>query len=344
MNRIKNQVFIIICSLLSLLLISSMFLGCKKSPQQEKSAADTFETSIIGFGTPVILIFEVVRDVTGPKHGIALTVVKSPDVKGLYVASLAKKYDFVAGAWLSFSNMRANGEAKLKYVHAPFKRLDKVYVPVNTKEINSLSDIKGKKMGVYGSAAGTSTLLLKFVLKRFYDIDLDKDVNVLYGAPPVIHEALKRGNVDVVFNTISSTPEILDTTKFRVIFDPTDTKWQAKEGYDIRLTGFAVYDDVLKKNPEGVKCFLNAYRDAAQYIVDHPKEIEKRVGKLMDLPEGKELTQLTRAYIDAIDMKWSKKDIEKYMTFGKLYMEMFGTDVLAGVPDDLFLEDFVNFK
>jgi NitT/TauT family transport system substrate-binding protein len=337
--------------LIVFLIFSTLWLGCASKPVtesentnesiEEASAEDIFETSILAFGVTQVLISEVIRDVTGPPNGILLKVESMHDARSIYVAMRANEYDFYMPGWITVADMRAREEVFVKVIDVPYIAPVYLYTLVDSGSINEMSDLKGKRIGLMGTAASTSAQIFKLQLKRYYDIDLDSDLDVLYGAPPVIHEALKKGDLDVVLNTPSVVPELLDDTKFKVITEQS-TLWEETEGYPLLTVGLVTYDELLDNNPDGVKRFVKAEREAIQYLIDNPQKAEKLISSIMELPEGETLSTLTKVFLDLLYLDFDQDAIDNHLQFGELFIEMFGTEVVQGIPKDIFTLEYIE--
>lgn len=335
-------------------IILSLFLliGCSTTGSElsgdSATAPDTFaedeifETSILAFGGGAqAMLVEVMRDITGPPNGVNLLVEYTADTRAYNIAIRAKEYDFYITGWLSIADMRYRGEEQLRIVDAPYVGVAYLYMLEGEDDIDSIDDIKGKRIGIFGNAASTTAQSLKVMLKYFYDIDLERDLEVLYGPPPVVHEALLKGDVDIAVNTPAVLPEMLDSTKFNLIADLSGI-WQEAEGHPFLIVGLTTYDELLESNPEGVKSFVKAQREAIQYLLDHPAEAREMMGRITDIQDEKLLQEVTDIYLDSFYTGWNDEVIESHVKFANLYMEMFGLDYLAGIPEDLFTTAFVE--
>ena len=341
---------LLVC-LIVFLIFSTLWLGCASQPvtesenvnesAEEVSEEVIFETSISANGVTQILLAEVIRDVTGPPNGVLLQVRNASDARANNVSMRAGEYDFYITGWITLADMRAREDVMLKVIDINYIPLNYLYTMADSDLINEIDDLKGKRIGIMGTAASTSAQILKLHLKHFYGIDLDNDLEVLYGAPPVIHEALKKGDLDVVLNSPNSIPELLDETKFRVIKEIVSI-WEENEGYPLCVVGLATYDELLSENPDVVKRFVKATREAVQFLKENPTEVENRISRIMDLPKGEILTSLTQVFIDSVYFDYSQKTIDNQLQFGQLFMEMFGPDIILGIPEDLFTLEFIE--
>ncbi len=70
----------------------------------------------------------------------------------------------------------------------------------NESGINSVSDLKGKKLGIAGGPVDKSWVILQAYAKEKFGMNLKDEVETVFAAPAVINEQLMEGNVDAVLN------------------------------------------------------------------------------------------------------------------------------------------------
>jgi NitT/TauT family transport system substrate-binding protein len=112
------------------------------------------------------------------------------------IALRAGNADLMVSDWLWVSRERALG-AKLAFY--PYSSaLGAVMVPANSP-IQSLADLKGKKLAIAGGPIDKSWLLLQAALKR-EDIDLKSQATIIYGAPPLLAAKMADSEMDANLN------------------------------------------------------------------------------------------------------------------------------------------------
>ncbi len=100
--------------------------------------------------------------------------------------------DMIVSDWIWTSKMRAN---KTDFTFYPYSDASGVLVvPVNSP-IHSVSDLKGKKLGIAGGELDKNWLLLSALAQKEH-LDLDKSTTKTFAAPPLISEQLKQSRID----------------------------------------------------------------------------------------------------------------------------------------------------
>ncbi len=156
------------------------------------------------------------------------------------------------------------------------------YVLFVTDEIKRVEDLRGKKFGVsrIGSAdnAAAQTVLDRYGLKT------DDVGYVTIGSVPARLAAMQS---NIIQATLLQPPETLKAKEIglRALLDFTkiDVEWQQN--------GVAVTRDYIKKKPDTIRRFMQAYVDAVHYNLTNPKGAQKILQKYLDIKDEKPLAE-----------------------------------------------------
>ncbi len=156
------------------------------------------------------------------------------------------------------------------------------YVLFVTDEIKRVEDLKGKKFGVsrIGSADNAAA---QTVLER-YGLKTDDVGYVTIGSVPARLAAMQS---NVIQATLLQPPETLKAKEIglRALLDFTkiDVEWQQN--------GVAVTRDYIKKKPDTIRRFMQAYVDAVHYNLTNPKGAQKILQKYLDIKDEKAIAE-----------------------------------------------------
>lgn len=104
--------------------------------------------------------------------------------------------DMIISDWIWVSRMRAAGA---DFTFYPYSTTSGALIVANNSPIKSLTDLKGKRLGIAGGEFDKNWLLLKALAQK-QQLDLDANVEKVFGAPPLINEQLKLGRIDAALN------------------------------------------------------------------------------------------------------------------------------------------------
>ncbi|MFQ7900762.1 ABC transporter substrate-binding protein [Stutzerimonas degradans] len=150
--------------------------------------------SVLQFGTPHWELEHLKRQQLDRANGFELRVRLVADVPASRLALSSGSAD---GAVSDLLWAQARFEAGAAYRYLPFSaQIGEVLVPAGSA-IRQLADLRGKRLGVAGGPDGLGWRLLQQAAAR-QGIDLAREAQVQYAAPPLLGQALRRGQLDAL--------------------------------------------------------------------------------------------------------------------------------------------------
>lgn len=150
--------------------------------------------SVLQFGTPHWELEHLKRQQLDRANGFELRVRL---VAGVPASRLALSSGSADGAVSDLLWAQARFEAGAAYRYLPFSaQIGEVLVPAGSA-IHQLADLRGKRLGVAGGPDGLGWRLLQQAAVR-QGIDLAREAQVQYAAPPLLGQALRRGQLDAL--------------------------------------------------------------------------------------------------------------------------------------------------
>jgi len=188
--------------------------------------------------------------------------------------------------------------------------------------IKSVTDLRGKKFGIWSLGSGASKAL-KAVMIDGFKLDFQKDTEVVQAGPPALLALLKRGDIDSMFNISSLTIGAATQQKrYRSIFSPNDY-WKQKTGYPIVWTApIVAWRDWVDEDPARAKSFVAATHESFEWVRKNSDAAIKKYGKLAAVKSAaqaetykkwfrKERFFLPRWDKQVVDSQWKFLDIAK---------------------------------
>ena len=105
--------------------------------------------------------------------------------------------DIMVSDWIWVASQRAEGN---DYRFIPYSTSVGALMVKADAGINSLADLKGKKIGIAGGPLDKSWLLLQAYAQQTEGLDLAVETEQVFGAPPLIFGAALKGDVDAAIN------------------------------------------------------------------------------------------------------------------------------------------------
>lgn len=164
------------------------------SPHPMDGPLPTLTLSVLQFGTAHWELVHIQRRGLDRAHGFDLDVRL---VANLAASRIAVASSDVDGAVADLLWTQARFEAGMPYLYLPFSSsIGDIMVPEDSS-VESVADLVGKRIGVAGGPDSKGWVLLKKVARQ-QGYDLDRDATVQYAAPPLLSQALKRRQLDVL--------------------------------------------------------------------------------------------------------------------------------------------------
>ncbi|OHE53160.1 MAG: hypothetical protein A3K61_07930 [Thaumarchaeota archaeon RBG_16_49_8] len=138
-----------------------------------------------------------------------------------------------------------------------------VSVVVGKKNIASIQDLKGKKIGV--GAIGGADQVTTIPILRAYGLDPDKDIQwIAIGSPAARITALMSGQIDAVTTSIMTWIPISGDPNLKIIINGEEySKILPSVGGTITTVDF------MKKNPEAIQKYTRAIIKASRYFAEN---------------------------------------------------------------------------
>jgi ABC-type nitrate/sulfonate/bicarbonate transport system substrate-binding protein len=183
------------------------------------------------------------------KHGIAVTQVDLSAPGQQYVMLRGDTIDASPGTFVDLMRQRKAGLG-LQAFHGR-QRFNNYIVTKPGSPIQSFSDLKGRKVGNFGTTF-LDWLIVRTAGKRVFGIDLEKDATSIPGSPPLLNQFLARGEVDgmLQFSTLSVAP-ILKGEQ-RVIIDIPTLIRAGGFNPEVFNSHWHVAEKWVKAHPDGV--------------------------------------------------------------------------------------------
>ncbi|AGT32450.1 nitrate ABC transporter substrate-binding protein [Geobacillus genomosp. 3] len=226
--------------------------------------------------------------------------------------------------------------AKLKVIYNIYPQNVFNVVSLKDKQITKPEDLKGKKIGVYSLASGTRQNLLVLLHQAGLS---ERDVTIvetglLNFAP------LMQGQVDAT----AATDTGLVMAKEKGLGDVN--VMEVKDYLNIPSDVFVVTEKTYNEKKELLQMFLEAYRNSAQWMIDHPEEAaslatkyaidgkdEQRNLQIIKLRNGSSVSPLTEEKgLGALDVNVLQQAADTYKTLGLVKNDLNMAEVVA---DDL---------
>ncbi len=325
----KNKIII---GLIVLVLLGASALLSLYSPTGAV-VVEQLPTMEVGY-LPVLVnlpLFVALEEDYFGRYGLDVEAVEAQSPNHIVEAIVSGNLDgagILADPILFFAEAKYPGEMKLFATTDETKENFVASLIARTDlDVKKVSDLKGKKIGVYTGLV--QVLFLKSILAGM-GFDPETDVEIIQIAPRLQLQGLESGQYDIL-STVEPFPTIAKNKGIgKVIIKNPRVKY-IQEPFPSVATPIST--DFIEKHPRAVRAYLLAYRDAIDFIRENPEEaklalvgytpISEDVAKDVTLPRfnqfGEEDRDNIQKYADWMFEKGLlKKEIDVDSMFGSL--------------------------
>jgi NitT/TauT family transport system substrate-binding protein len=299
-----------------------MVLGLPVFSAHAEAAA--LRIASVKFGSLAWLLETIKAEGLDKKHGLALDIVEIATNQSSPVALYGGNADVVVSDWTWGLRQRGMGEA-IRF--SPFSSaLGAVMVP-EASPIKSIADLKGKRLGVAGSAIDKSWLLLRAYSKRLTGEDLASLATPQFGAAPLLAEQIKDGRIDAVLNFWTYAAR-LEGHGFRRVISMADVMKELGIAEAPAMVGFIWKEASIATHGPAIEALLKAVREANALLATSDQAWD-RLRPMMKAGSDAEFAALRNWYRSGIPGPWDDKDMKAAEKIMAILVESGDTELVG---------------
>jgi NitT/TauT family transport system substrate-binding protein len=296
---------------------------------QSADAATKIRVGVLKFGTVSWMIDTIQRNGLDKAEGIELDVMPLASTDATAVGLQGGSADIIATDWLWVSRERTGGA---DFTFSPFTTaLGAIMVPPDSP-IKTLTDLKGKKLGVAGGPIDKSWLLIVAYALRTANLDLRSDTRQVFGAPPLLAEKAKQGEIDAVLNFWPYAAR-LEAAGFKQLIGIEDVVSELGAKGEVAMVGYVFSEAWAKENPKAIDGFLRAAAKADELLATS-NEAWEAIRPLMRAEDEATFEALRRRYREGIPERSTAENESDAKVLYQFLREL-GGEKLVGPGADL---------
>lgn len=267
-------------------------------------------------------------------NGFEMAVQDYADNGATRVAFEGGEADTMVADWIWVAYQRAAGK---DYVFIPYSRAVGGLVVKDDSPVKALDDLKGQKIGIAGGPLDKSWLILRAYATRKHGMDLAKETEQVFAAPPLIFKSALSGETAAAINFWHFLAK-MKAKGMRDLVTVADAATELGLDPDTPLLGYVLKGEFVKAHPEVAQGLYKASVGAKELLRTDDQAWEGLRG-MMNAADDAEFVALRDGYRAGIP---SGKPIDEAAAdrFLRLMAELGGEELVGKattLPEGVFL-------
>lgn len=261
----------------------------------QAAAQETIRIGVLKFGTVNWEIDTILHNDLDGANGIDLEMVVLASNDATKIALQGGEVDIIVSDWLFVSRQRAEG---LPLTFVPYSTsVGAIMVPPDS-DIRSLPDLAGQTLGVAGGPLDKNWLALRGLAEDRFGFDLQGETEQAFGAPPLLMEKLKQGELQAALNYWNYNAKLAAEGYRELVSGQEAARALGAEG-DISAIGYVFNEEWADANRDTMLAFVRASRQAKELLAESDAEWA-RLRPQMGAEDDAVFESIVRSYRDGI--------------------------------------------
>jgi NitT/TauT family transport system substrate-binding protein len=292
-----------------------------------------FKLGTLPLGTASWEAEAISRNGLDAASGIKLEVVKLASNEAARIAFVSGSVDTIVSDLIFAARLRAEGK-KVRFL--PFSSSEGGVMVAAGSPVTTIEGLAGKTIGVSGGPLDKSWILLRAAALQQAKLDLQKDANPVFGAPPLLSSKLERGEIDAALLFWNFCAR-LQAKGFRQLTSVQAITAALGIPGKVALLGYLVHEDA---DPAALAGFAKASR-AAKALLASRSEAWTDLRPLMEAPDQATFETLKQAFISGIPNRPREVEIADAAALFALLAKLGGeslTGSAKSLPEGLYVD------
>jgi NitT/TauT family transport system substrate-binding protein len=281
---------------------------------------------VLKFGTVSWVMDVIAHHDLDEAYGIKIDELQLASNQATLVALQAGRVDCVVSDWLWVSRQRASGA---DWTFFPFSTAVGSLIAARGAPVHGLADLRNRRLGVAGSPLDKSWVIVQ-ALAQEQHLDLARDAQLSFGAPPLLNQELLAGRLDAVL-TYWNFAAPLQSRGLPAVLSISDALRKLGFKTAIPLVGYVVSERWARKHPREVAAFVSATRAAESILATSDAEWEW-LGPKTGARSPAELQALRDAFRAGIPAHWGREEQREARELYALFARIGGQALVGSSP------------
>ncbi len=297
-------------------------------------SATEIRIGVLAFGTVTWELAALDQEKLSSKQPYLITATKLASPEAAKIALQGGSVDVIVADWIWVARQRQQG---FDFTFSPYSTSHGALIVPANSSIQSVTDLKGKKLGVAGGGNDKNWLLLRALAARRYRFELQESADVSFGAPPLLNEQLSQGRLDALLNYWHYAAR-LEALGYRQILDGAGLLRELGVQAELPNLGYVFRESWARQHSEAWSAFLDASAAARARLCENDQSWQ-RIAHLSGESNAKTQALLRRGYCAGTIKRWGPVEIQAAEQVFEILRETGGEQLvgrLNRLPSGLF--------
>lgn len=300
--------------------------------------ADKLKIGVLAFGTVNWELEALKNEGLDKKYGLNLDVRKLAGPDAGKIGLQGDDLNMIATDWMWVAHQNQTGA---DYRFIPYSTQAGALMAPPSSTLKKIADLKGKKLGVVGGPLDKNWILLKAYARKEAGLDLAKDAEPVFAAPPLLNQQLTDGKLDALLNFWHYAAK-LEAQGFRRVLDGRDVLKGLGVEEPLPNLGFVFKGSWAAAHGPALDAFLKATAEARQKLCGNDDAWNK-IAHLTQEQDPKLQTALRKDYCAGLVKSWGEKEQQAIARIYPLLREA-GAVGSAGKTETLPMDIFWPYR
>lgn len=255
----------------------------------------TLKLSVLQYGTAHWELDHIQREGLDRQAGFVLDVRL---VANLPASRIAVSSGDVHGAVVDLTWTQASFAAGERFFYVPYSSQIGNVLAAPQTPIDRLDDLKGKRIGVAGGPDSKGWIILNEAARQ-RGINLSQEASIQYAAPPLLNQALLRGQLDVLVTFWNFAAELIAEGSAYTAVDMQALMQELGLAPKLPILGYAFRESWAQGNEELLERFVTVITTAKEQLANEPQHWEA-LRPLMRTRDEAHFDALRQGFIEGV--------------------------------------------
>lgn len=269
------------------------------------NAYEKLRVGVLAYGTVNWGLEVLKKNGLDKRNGFELEVVKLASKNAQLISLQANEVDMIVNDWIWVNKQKSN---KKEFMFYPYSKALGTLMINKNSNIENLSDLKDKELGIAGGIYDKTWLLFRAYYKTIYNKELQNEIKKVFASPPILYKKMVDNSLSATINFWHFNAK-LPKKEFKPLIEIDEILKKLGINKDISFVGWVFPKEFASKKAYLANSFFQAMDESKALLKNSDNEWNK-IKALIKVKNQESFESLKEGYIKGIVDSFDKKDID----------------------------------